>query len=249
MKRFCRLGLASMFFCLMAPKSASDLPHFKCSCSHTQVGAAVTETLFHVDSYMFSKSEWKKEDKKNWRVCVDITEEERKRREEALAQTLAGLCFPLLHPVSVSLCGPELRVIPKQSALIQGARGPGAQRCQSAIALVCATHVTQQPLYSQRHTAVPPCSLWWVWCRSVWSDAALWLKLRRRWRSAFFTPWQSWDIFPAYFWLSLFRFFFTIWGEFLPPEGTAGTKSTPDLLPVFLLVKVKPCLDGKKQRW
>lgn len=38
-------------------------------------------------------------------------------------------------PPPLSLCGPELRVIPKQSALIQGARGPGAQLCQSALTL------------------------------------------------------------------------------------------------------------------
>ncbi len=54
-----------------------------------------------------------------------------KSRRELLAKNSmwTPLCSPLLYPhaglrsPSLSLCGPELRVIPKQSALIQGARG------------------------------------------------------------------------------------------------------------------------------
>lgn len=53
---------------------------------------------------------------------------------------------------SFSLCGPELRVIPKQSTLIQGARGPGAQHCQSTLGPgPTLTHATQHPLNTQRH--------------------------------------------------------------------------------------------------
>lgn len=88
-----------------------------------------------------------------------------------LLQTLGGLCFPLLHPVSVFLCGPELQVIPKQSALIQRTRGHSPAR---ALLVWSVRHTLHNTLCTHKDTQpCPLVSFDGVWYRSVWSDADL----------------------------------------------------------------------------
>lgn len=80
-------------------------------------------------------------------------------RREPVAENslLASFYSPLLQPTQVCsaslvLCGLELRVIPKQSALIQGARGLERSAARAPSLWPVLTHATLDPLYTHRCT-------------------------------------------------------------------------------------------------
>lgn len=110
-----------------------------------QVGAVVGQMAFHLDP---RKAEarvqligFQRVNEKGNRKMESDRQRGKEQKERRTKETARGgrelakkslwtpLCFPFLQPLagrrspSLSLCGPKLRVIPKQSALIQGARG------------------------------------------------------------------------------------------------------------------------------